>query len=437
MNTADSADVCVVGLGYVGETMAAAFLDAGMSVLGIECNDERREALQSGRAPIQEPGVDEVLVAADDRFTVVASLADAPLPKNIVLCVGTPVNHASGHPEIMLDQLTDAIKDLALMMTEDYLVVVRSTVPIGTCDRLVVPTLSEKIDNPLVAMCPERTIQGKALHEIRTLPQVIGAASPESFDRAVKLFRVVAPCQTLVSCLAAAEAVKLFCNAHTDLIYAFGNQVARASESLGIDAYEVITSANIGYPRPDLQHPGYVGGSCLTKDPYMLLQSLRGVGYEPSLTRAARALNEDVPGWAVDTVLDELASAGVVPTDARIAVLGLAYKGDPRTDDVRGAAYPAVLERLRERGVSEIRLHDNVVSLPEESRPDMAQMADVRDAAYGCHALIILNNQVEYRKLPLDELAAVMVEPRVVYDLWSVVDPSTSGAVTLRRFGRG
>lgn len=67
----------------------------------------------------------------------------------------------------------------------------------------------------------------------------------------------------------------------------------------------------------------------------------------------------------------------------------------------------------------------------------MAQMADVRDAAYGCHALIILNNQVEYRKLPLDELAAVMVEPRVVYDLWSVVDPSTSGAVTLRRFGRG
>lgn len=437
MDAVDSADVCVVGLGYVGETMAAAFLDAGMSVLEVERNDERREALQSGRAPIHEPDVDRVLAMADDRFTVVASLADAPLPKDIVLCVGTPVNYASGHPEIMLDQLTAAIEDLAPTVTEDHLVVVRSTVPIGTCDRLVVPALSEKIDSPLVAMCPERTIQGKALQEIRTLPQVIGAASPESFERTIKLLRAVTPCQTLVSCMAAAEAVKLFCNAHTDLIYAFGNQVARVSELLGIDAYEVIASANIGYPRPDLQRPGYVGGSCLTKDPYMLVQSLRVVGYDPSLTRAARALNEEMPGWAVDTVLNELAGAGVAPADARIAVLGLAYKGEPRTDDVRGAAYPAVLERLREWGVGEIRLHDNVVSLPEESRPGMAQMTDVRDAAHGCHALIVLNNQVEYRKLPLNELGEVMTDPRVVYDLWNVVDPSTAGAVTLRRFGRG
>lgn len=104
--------------------------------------------------------------------------------------------------------------------------------------------------------------------------------------------------------------VKLTNNCHTDVIYAFGNEVARMTERLGLDPLEVIRAANLDYPRPDIAKPGYVGGGCLSKDPYLMLSVAGRSGHVPALIGAARALNEDLPVHVATQVAEMMGSAG-------------------------------------------------------------------------------------------------------------------------------
>ena len=143
-------------------------------------------------------------------------------------------------------------------------------------------------------MAPERTIQGQALRELVELPQVVGGLDAASTDTVAGVFAELARRVVPVSSLEAAEMVKLANNCHTDLIYAFGNEIALIAERHGLDPLEVIRAANLDYPRPDLAKPGYVGGGCLSKDPYIMISSAGD--REPFLVGRARELNEFLPG---------------------------------------------------------------------------------------------------------------------------------------------
>src|SRR5690606_39603370 len=126
-------------------------------------------------------------------------------------------------------------------------------------------------------------------------PQSLGGLDEDSL-RSVRDFSGGLPGQSLpVSSLEAAELVKLTNNCHTDVIYAFGNELAMLSERFGLDPLEVIRATNLDYPRPDIARPGYVGGGCLSKDPYIMAFAGERAGYRPGLIGAARKLNEDLP----------------------------------------------------------------------------------------------------------------------------------------------
>src|SRR5205814_6540904 len=150
------------------------------------------------------------------------------------------------------------------------------------------------------------------------------------------LFRRLAPRLVPVSSLEAAEMVKLINNCHTDLIYSYGNEVALMAERFGLDPLEVIRAANVEYPRPDLAKPGFVGGGCLSKDPYILVDSARAAGYEPRLVGQARALNEHLPVHVARRFVELLRERRGAVTGARALVLGFAYQGWPPTDDMPG-----------------------------------------------------------------------------------------------------
>lgn len=424
----DEFDVCVVGMGYVGVTLTAALLSTGKRVLGYEANPAVAGELAQGRLVLAEPGVEDQIhdSAVDGTLHVTSSLDGHRLPPVVIICVGTPIKDGSTTPE--LGHLTAAARSIAAGIDENTLVIVRSTVPVGTTRSLVLPALRARVPEPLLAFAPERTIQGQALRELLSLPQVVGGLTDESAKLAADLFATVTDQVVHVSSLEAAELVKLICNCHTDVIYGFGNEVALIAEKLGLDAMEVIGAANADYPRPDINKPGFVGGSCLTKDPYLLRHSLAGHDHVPELIGAARGLNESMPRRVGERVLAALWEQGQDPAGARILISGFAYKGRPETDDLRGAPYEPLLELLRGR-VGEIVGHDFVVG-PERIEALGVRPVTLAEGFTGAHAVILLNDHLGYRDVDVEGLFARLAAPAVVYDTWRVL-PSTTNVMRL------
>jgi UDP-N-acetyl-D-mannosaminuronic acid dehydrogenase len=428
-------DVAVIGLGYVGLTLAALFASSGLRTLGLEVNKATAAAARARRPPFFEPGLAQALAALPaGRFTVRTTLP-RKLPPAVVICVGTPVDRVTREPA--LDGLDAAVDGIASRINAGTLVVVRSTVPLGTARSHVLPRLAGHVTSPLLAVCPERTIQGRALAELRELPQVIGGLNEESARRADELFARVTSSRTLVSSLEAAEMVKLVNNAHTDIIYGFGNEVAAMAGAVGLDADEIISAANSGYPRPDLSRPGFVGGSCLTKDPYLLMHSLAGAGVTPRLVAAARAVNEAVPGQVVGLLTAALGRAGRPLHEAKVLVCGIAYKGRPETDDVRGAASAEVARMLANR-VRMLAGHDFLVPAPRIAELGYVP-ASLETGMDGADALILLTDHPGYAVLDVATVAGRMCQPAIVLDLWGLVREEFEGSdkVTYLRWGRG
>jgi UDP-N-acetyl-D-mannosaminuronic acid dehydrogenase len=410
--------VGVVGLGYVGLTLAVTLARRGFTVHGCDRVPEVVAALADGRPHVFEPGVAEGL----REFVGTRLFVDTRLPKEtldaVVLCVSTPVDPATRRPQ--LEGLRAAARAVADTCGPETLVVVRSTVPVGTSRAVVLPELTVAWGRAWLAYGPERTIQGQALRELEALPQVIGGLDADSADRAAALFGRVTPRIVRVSSLEAAEMVKLVNNCHTDLIYSFGNEVALMAERFGLDPLELIHAANVDYPRPDLSKPGFVGGGCLSKDPYILLESVKAQGGTPWLVDRARALNEHLPVHVAHRFLELLAKTRGGLDGARVALLGIAYKGWPPTDDLRGAPVLPMLDVLRGSGVTLVG-HDFLVR-PEVIAGLGVHPAALPEALDGADGVLLLTNHPHYAALvPADALRALR-RPALVFDAWRIWD---------------
>ncbi|MEV4315576.1 nucleotide sugar dehydrogenase [Actinocrispum sp. NPDC049592] len=429
--------VTVVGLGYVGLPLAVSLAAAGVQVAGVEANPAVRDAVQARQAPFFEPGLDEALRGLPDgMLTVAESPPTGGPPRAIIICVGTPTDPETLRPD--LTQLRAAADVAAGHMGEDTLVVVRSTVPVGTSRSLVLPRLRAKADRPMLAFCPERLIQGTALAEMRSLPQVIGPLDARSLAAADSLHSALTERRVAVSSPETAEMIKLVGNAHTDLIYGFGNEVALMATALGLDAREVIRSANAGYPRPDISLPGYVGGSCLTKDPYLLIHSSAAAGYSPPMVAAARRLNEDVPARTVERFTEQLTRLSGRPfAESKVLVCGMAYKGRPATDDVRGAASSTVA-RLLGSDVKTLAGHDFLV--PDQVVRQLGfEPMSLADGLRDTDGALLLVDHPGYRDITAEQVRSLMRGPRLVLDMWGIAEDALAGAegINYVRFGRG
>jgi len=420
--------VGVVGLGYVGLTLAVTLAKKGFTVFGADRVPRVVEALAAGRPHLFEPGVEEAWRAfLGERLHVATALPRAPLDA-VVLCVSTPVESATHAPD--LEGLRAAARAVAEGCAPDTLVIVRSTVPVGASRGVVLPELLARWGRARLAFCPERTIQGQALRELEQLPQVVGGLDDASAEAAAALFARVTPRVVRVSSLEAAELVKLVNNCHTDLIYSFGNEVALLAERAGLDPLEVIRAANVDYPRPDLSRPGYVGGGCLSKDPYILLASGKALGHEPWLVGRARALNEYLPLHVARHFLALLGQARGGVDGARVALLGFAYKGWPPTDDMRGAPVLAMLEVFRETRLTLVG-HDFLVA-PQIIRDLGVEPRPLEHVFDGADGVLVVTDHPEYAKLDLGAALAQLRRPALVYDSWRILDEAAVRAAGIR-----
>jgi UDP-N-acetyl-D-mannosaminuronic acid dehydrogenase len=413
--------VCVVGLGRVGLTLATTLANIGFQVVGAEKDRNAVARLREGIPPFFERGLESTLQRCLGRTLSVQDSIHSDGYDAFIICVGTPLDPASGRAH--LEPLIAASEEVGQSLHPRSLVIVRSTVPVGSTRGIVQPILGRYQDEFSLATCPERTIEGQALTELRQLPQVIGGIDQESVDRAVQLFSHVTATTVRVTSVEAAEMTKLIDNSYRDLNFAFANEIALVAETLGLDGAEVIRSANLGYPRNNIPRPGLVGGTCLSKDPHILIESAAAAGCEVKLAAAARDVNSALPAHLIEKLRRWLESAGKRLEDSKVLVAGIAFKGQPDNDDVRDSPALSLIRNLSNGNGHGPAVFGHDFVVPEaEMRRWSIEPASLEEGFRKADAVIFANNHPAYYQLNLGRLASLMNRPAVIADAWHIFD---------------
>jgi UDP-N-acetyl-D-mannosaminuronic acid dehydrogenase len=435
--------VCIIGLGYVGLTLATVMAGVGFDVLGVEIRDDVLEKIKQGEPQFYEPGLAGRLSNLIKQGKIQFSQTIPPDWGGTVfiITVGTPLGPDG---KIRIDYIEGVGRQVAGQLKKGDLVVMRSTVKIGTTRNLIHPILQEAGVHFDMAFCPERTLEGRALIELRQLPQIVGGMTPAAAIRASQLFQFVTPTVIRVSDVETAEMVKLIDNTNRDIMFAYANEVARACDAIGISAIEVIQVGKLGYPRTNIPAPGLVGGPCLEKDPYILAEGIRERGVEMEMTLAARKINERQPLEVVEFIKRQTSQIEGFPPRPEIAMLGLAFKGQPATDDLRGTMARPIFSALQKHFPgANCRGYDAVVTADEVRLFGLQPCSSLEDALQGVNIALILNNHMEFVMMPLETMFEKMARPSLIYDIWNAFDarelniPKGCGYVALGSHGIG
>lgn len=402
----------VIGLGYVGLTLGVAAAAKGIDVYGVETNQHIKDCLKENRAHFFEPGLDNLIKRNNNKTLHVVDEFPSDVKFDaFIITVGTPLKKVDGKKqeepnfEYIKSALEGTLKDV---YDGSQLIILRSTVSVGTTRNVVLPFLAELCHKPesdvLISMCPERTLEGKAVDELSNLPQVISGNNDNSIEIAEKLFRIMTPCVVRAKSLEEAELIKLYCNTYRDMTFAIGNAFCMAAQEFGVDGVSAIEHANYGYVRSNIAKPGFVAGPCLEKDAYILINNMPECDSK-NFILAARKFNESLEDIVVKWVQEKV---GAPSEDNIIALSGMAFKGQPETSDLRGSSSVYIAEKLKELGYK-MNLHD-FVALPDEMKAlNLGTVYNnIYDACKNAKALLVLNNHKKY--------GSVMDDPAMRHD---------------------
>jgi nucleotide sugar dehydrogenase len=410
--------ITIMGLGYVGLTLATVMVEAGFTVHGIEIRDEVLSKLQRGVPHFSEPDIGVRLQRAleNGRLRVSRTIPEDAGSSVYIITVGTPIG-PDGRSR--MDMVSAVATDVARRLRDGDLVVLRSTVKIGCTRSLVQPILAASGKRFDLAFCPERTVEGQALEELRWLPQIVGGDTYNAAVRAGQLFQFITPTVVRVGSIETAEMIKLVDNAQRDVHFAYANEIARLCDALGISATEVIAAGKLGYPRTNLPMPGPVGGPCLEKDSYILAESAEPYGVVPEITLAARTINKRQFAESVRHIQHLTAGLSGFPAAPTVALLGLAFKGRPPTDDLRGTTARLLLDELKARFPDgRFRGFDAMVE-PAAIRDFGLEPCSLAESFAGADLVVMHNNHPVFSTMPVETLAASMARPGLIYDFWN------------------
>lgn len=413
--------LAVVGLGRVGLPLATIFASSNVRTIGFDINEDLVMKVRKGEAPFYEPGLEGLLKKTINKQLTVTINVDEVLKADvIIITVGTPLTEDL-QPDYT--QLLSAIDPLAKPSLRGKVVVVRSTTSPGTLERVVKPVLERSglkagVDFGLVA-CPERIAEGRAIEELRTLPEIVGGVDDISSKIVGEVFRKINPRKRIIYTTPIhAELAKLFTNIFRYVNFALANEFALLAEEYGADAFEVIKIANMDYPRGGIPIPGLAGGPCLSKDGYYLLQNQ----IFPDLIMVAWRINEFLPLHIIHRISEELKRVNKSLTDMIVGILGLAYKKG--IDDTRYSPAKKLARLLKTFG-AKVLVHD----------PYVKGTSSLDEVLSRSHVLILAVNHSEFQGL--EERIESSSNIKLVYDAWGMFNPRKFKRVKYLRLGRG
>ena len=385
--------ICVIGLGYVGLPTAAILAQKGYEVSGYDTNLAVVEALNRGKVIITEPGLAKLvsLVASSGQLTACSTAQSADV---YIITVPTPF---TGHKKPDLSYVDAAVGSIIELLTEDSLVILGSTAPVGTTTGIAKriydarPKLAGKL---AIAYCPERVLPGKIIREFIENDRIVGGVDERSTTKARDFYRAFVSGTVWQTNSHTAEMCKLTENAYRDVNIAFANELSMICAEIGVNVYELIRLAN-HHPRVNILAPGPgVGGHCVAVDPWFIVERSPK---SANLIKMARSVNDAKPEF----VARNIAAACENIVQPIIACLGLAFKAD--INDYRESPAIKVIRRLEKLipNAKIIATDPYIAELPEKLTgfANIKFMSDYIELCKMATHIAILTDHSVYRKM--------------------------------------
>ena len=400
------ARIAVVGLGYIGLPTAAVFAENGVEVLGVDVNPAVIASINAGRPHFGEPNLDALVRRVVEGGKLRAGIEIGPADA-FIIAVPTPLrgHGASAVPDV--SYVENAARAVAPVLAAGNLVILESTSPVGTTERmasilaelrpdLTFPQQKGEMAEIQVAHCPERVLPGRILEEVVNNPRVIGGMTRRCAQRALALYRMVVRGECRVTTARTAELAKLTENAYRDVNIAFANELSFICDKLKVNVWDLIAMANL-HPRVNILSPGPgVGGHCIAVDPWFIVATNPE---EAKLIRAAREINDAKPDYVVAKVR-ERAAALKQPV---IACLGLAYKKD--VDDLRESPAVEIVRKLAEAKLGELLVVEpHIGRLPTELAALGLELHDFDAALERANLVLLLVDHQGFLQVDRDVL---------------------------------
>lgn len=350
--------VCIIGLGYIGLPTAALLANRKFMVHGVDVKKEVTDIINQGNIHIVEPELDTYVRAAVQSGFLKASMEPAEADV-FIIAVPTPF-HEGYIPNI--DFVMDATNAIAKYIRPGNIVILESTSPIGTTDKINTRLKEKGVDTSLIylAHCPERVLPGHVMRELIENDRIVGGINEESTNAVVKFYRQFVTGNVIETDARTAEMCKLVENSYRDVNIAFANELSMICTKAGVDVYELIRLAN-HHPRVNILNPGVgVGGHCIAVDPWFIVADYPE---ESKLIKTGRLVNNHKTEWVIESIGEKVKSLKEqLQREPVIGCLGLAFK--PDIDDLRESPALYVTTTLISKGLNVIAVEPNINTHP-------------------------------------------------------------------------
>jgi len=396
-------DIAIIGIGRVGLPLGLSLAKEGFKVIGVDINKEVIDKVNRKIMPFEEAGYEKLINEVD--FYATSDISEVQNSENIIITVGTPL---LSHIETDLSQIKRVLESMTPYIREGHNIILRSTVAPKTTD-FVRKYLEQKTcfkvgQTVFLTFCPERIAEGKALKELKELPQIIGSEDSESAKKAEEVFKRLTE-DIMHTTFVSAELVKLFNNISRYIHFAVSNQFSIIADNFGQNIYEIIEMANYKYPRGIIAKPGFTAGTCLRKDFGMINETIPYT----DLLLSAWKINEFMPKFMVDNLQKR-----VEIYNKNVAVLGYSFKND--TDDTRDSLTPKLLRYIEREMPLEVKIHDPY--LPEKI-DCLYKNYSLDDAIEKADIIYIATNHKQFKEQKNYIISKISADCWIV-DLWNV-----------------
>jgi UDP-N-acetyl-D-mannosaminuronic acid dehydrogenase len=389
--------ISMIGLGYIGLPTATMFASRKKHVIGVDVNQHAVDTINQGKIHIVEPDLDMLVQATVQQGYLKATTV--PEPADAFL-IAVPTPFKDGHkPDV--SYIEAAAKSIAPVLAKGNLVILESTSPVGTTEKLAewlaaarpdlsFPQQKQESADIQIAYCPERVLPGKVVQELVSNDRVIGGMTRTATFMAAALYKTFVQGDLVETNSRTAEMCKLTENSFRDVNIAFANELSMICDKLQINVWELIALAN-RHPRVNILQPGAgVGGHCIAVDPWFIVDT---APEEARIIRMAREVNDHKPEWVLDKVkaaiVDVMArKPGSTMADIKVACLGLAFK--PDIDDLRESPAVEITQSITRLGCLVLAVEPNIEGLPHKLAHTKLKLTALEDALATADVVCVL-----------------------------------------------
>lgn len=412
----------VVGLGYIGLPTAAMFASKNKKVIGVDVSQNVVNTINMGNIHIVEPGLESLVNSAVTGGYLSATTEPQPADA-FLIAVPTPFKEDGGViPEPDLSFVESAIKAIAPVIEKNNLIILESTSPVGSTEKLagwlkqVRPDLNvslgqNELSDVHIAYCPERVLPGKVIEELVLNDRVIGGINTVSSEKAQELYSIFVTGECIVTDARTAEMTKLTENACRDVQIAFANELSMICDKLEINVWELISLAN-RHPRINILNPGAgVGGHCIAVDPWFIVSSCSS---EANLIHTSRKVNDKKPQWVVEQTKRAVQSfliknPGRKAEDLKIACYGLSFK--PNIDDLRSSPALDITRSIANfHNGKVIAIEPHIDSLPPSLENSGIELRSAGEVAEDISVILVSHqcfNDIQFANIKVDAVGVM------------------------------